>query len=197
VHGPLLIGVTGPGDELRPSAIDAQAEGRIVVGGAWASAETLTRARAIGVAGLILGGIHARALAEMNASLSRRRALGAGQADFGILVLEGFGRVGIESMLFAWLAAQGGKMACLAGNEGELFVHDAPPAPRRSNPAVVGDRVVGTRRPTLGLTGVLVSLLPDLHAPSSGIPAVSGMVRLDDGRLMPIPLANLETVTPT
>ena len=196
VHGTLLMGVATPADELRPNAIDAGAEGRIVVGGAWASAETLTRARAIGVAGIVVGGLHARSLADVAAGLSRRRALGAEQGDFGILVVEGFGRVGLEPALFAWLAAQEGRQACLSGAEHDLIVQGAPPAPRRRRPPAVGERVVGVRRPTLGMTGVLTSVLSNLHAPSSGILAASGMVRLDDGRLVPVPLANLEAVLP-
>ena len=57
VHGELRVSVHEPGEELRASAIDVGATGRIIVGGSRASAETLTRARAMGVAGIVLGGI--------------------------------------------------------------------------------------------------------------------------------------------
>jgi hypothetical protein len=57
VHGELVIAVHTPEEELRAGAIDVGATGRIVVGGSRASAETLTRARAMGVAGIVLGGV--------------------------------------------------------------------------------------------------------------------------------------------
>ena len=48
-----------------------------------------------------------------------------------------------------------------------------------------------------GSGGVLVALMDDLHAAQSGIPTRMALVRFEDGRLAPVPLANLEaTVQP-
>jgi hypothetical protein len=61
----------------------------------------------------------------------------------------------------------------------------------------VGDRIVAHRRPFQGRGGVVVALLEDLHATSSGIPTSMALVRFEDGRLAPVPLANIEaTVAP-
>jgi len=44
---------------------------------------------------------------------------------------------------------------------------------------------------------VLVGMLEDLHAAQSGIPTRMALVRFEDGRLAPVPLANIEaTVLP-
>ena len=68
VHGGLLMGVRDPAEELRAGAIDVGATGRIVVGGSRASAETLTRARAMGVAGIVLGGVLDKELRDFEAT---------------------------------------------------------------------------------------------------------------------------------
>jgi hypothetical protein len=56
--------------------------------------------------------------------------------------------------------------------------------------------VVAHRRPFQGRAGVLVAELEDLHAAPSGIPTRMGLVRFEDGRLAPVPLANLDATLP-
>jgi hypothetical protein len=72
VHGQLSLLVSDAEAVLEPAAIDTDSAGRIVVGGSWASAEAITRARAVGVAAIVVGGLHARELADF-AGLQRRR----------------------------------------------------------------------------------------------------------------------------
>jgi hypothetical protein len=92
VHGELRVAVHEPAEELRASAIDVEATGRILVGGSRASAETLTRARAMGVAGIVLGGILDKELRDFEATQRRRRQVGAAEGSFAVLLLEGYGR---------------------------------------------------------------------------------------------------------
>jgi hypothetical protein len=197
VHGELVVGVPNPGDELRAAAIDAGATGKILVGGSRASAETLTRARAMGVAGIVLGGVLDKELRDFEAIQRRRREAGGMTGAFGILLVEGFGKVGIDPQLFAWFRTHAGRVASLFGADGLLYVYDASPLPTRRALARVGDRVIAHRRPFQGRGGVLVGMLEDLHAAQSGIPTRVGLVRFEDGRLAPVPLANIEaTVLP-
>ncbi|HET6380546.1 MAG TPA: hypothetical protein VFH63_05865 [candidate division Zixibacteria bacterium] len=196
VHGELVVAVHAPQDELRAAAIDVSATGRIVVGGSRASAETLTRARAMGVAGMVLGGVLDKELRDFEAIQRRRREIGGLTGSFGVLLLEGYGKVGIDPQRFAWLRAHAGRMASLFGAEGLLYVYDAQPIPWRRPLPRVGERVVAHRRPFQGRTGVLVAELEDLHATPAGVPARMGLVRFEDGRLAPVPLANLEATLP-
>jgi hypothetical protein len=197
VHGELVVGVRSPEDELRAAAIDSGATGKILVGGSRASAETLTRARAMGVAGIVLGGVLDKELRDFEAIQRRRREAGGMTDAFGILLVEGFGKVGIDPQLFAWFRAHAGRVASLFGAGGLLYVYDAAPLPWRRPLARVGDRVIAHRRPFQGRGGVLVALLDDLHAAQSGIPTRMALVRFEDGRLAPVPLANVEaTVLP-
>jgi hypothetical protein len=192
VHGDLRVAVHGAGDELRASAIDVSTTGRILVGGSRASAETLTRARAMGVAGIVLGGILDKELRDFEATQARRRATGGERGDFAIILLEGFGKVGLDPDLFAWFTAHDGRVASLFGSIGELYVYDAAPPPARRGLPRAGDRVIAHRRPYGGLSGELVRLIPGLHATSAGPVARSGLVRFDDGLTAVVPLANLE-----
>lgn len=192
VHGELVVAVRDPGEELRAGAIDVGATGKILVGGSRASAETLTRARAMGVAGIVLGGVLDKELRDFEAIQHRRREVGGQHDSFGVLLVEGFGKVGIDPQLFAWFRTHAGRTASLFGAERLIYVYDAePPPPRRMLPHV-GERVVAHRRPFQGRAGVVVAELDDLHAPASGIPTRMALVRFEDGRLAPVPIANLE-----
>lgn len=192
VHGELRMAVHDPGDELRAGAIDASSTGRIIVGGSRASAETLTRARAMGVAGIVLGGVLDKELRDFEATQQRRREIGGVRGDFGVLLLEGYGKVGLDAGLFDWFARHDGHLASLFGGEGRLYVYDAEPPPSRRALLLAGDRVVAHRRPYAGMGGTLVRVLDRIHAAESGIAARAGIVRFEDGRSAVVPLANLE-----
>jgi hypothetical protein len=196
VHGELVVAVHDPAEELRAAAIDVGATGKILVGGSRASAETLTRARAMGVAGIVLGGVLDKELRDFEAIQRRRREVGGLSGAFGVLLLEGFGKVGIDPQRFGWFKAHVGHVASLFGADGLLYVYDAAPAPGRRTLPRVGERVIAHRRPFQGRAGVLVAELDDLHATPSGIATRMGLVRFEDGRLAPVPLANLEATLP-
>jgi hypothetical protein len=196
VHGELAVAVHTHDEELRAGAIDVSAAGKILIGGSRASAETLTRARAMGVAGIVLGGILDKELRDFETIQRRRREIGGLSGSFAVILLEGYGKVALDAQLFAWLRSHAGRTASLFGEERLLYVHDAAPPPPRTPLAGVGDRVLIHRRPFQGRSGVLVGILDELHDAPSGIAAVTGVVRLEDGRLVPIPLANLEATMP-
>jgi hypothetical protein len=196
VHGELRVAVRDPAEELRAGSIDVGATGRIVVGGSRASAETLTRARAMGVAGIVLGGVLDKELRDFEATQRRRRQVGGPDASFAVLLIEGFGKVGLDAALFAWFREQDGKMASLFGDSARLYVYDADPPPVRRAFPRPGDRVIAHRRPFAGMAGELVRETEHPHATASGIVARSALVRFDDGLTAVVALANLEATEP-
>jgi hypothetical protein len=195
VHGELRTIVREPGEELRAGAIDVGATGRILVGGSRASAETLTRARAMGVAGIVVGGVLDKELRDYEATQRRRRAVGGG-GDLAVVILEGFGKVGLDAGLYAWFREHEGHMASLFGDAARLYVYDASPPPARRALPRAGDRVIGLRRPFAGHGGELMRVLGAAHAAPSGVAARSGVVRFEDGRTAVVALANLEATEP-
>lgn len=196
VHGELRVAVHEPGEELRAGAIDVGATGRILVGGSRASAETLTRARAMGVAGIVLGGALDKELRDFEVAQRRRRQIGGARGAFAILLLEGYGKTSFDPELFAWFRAHDGRMASLFGDGARLYVYDADPAPGRRALPRPGDRIIAHRRPSAGQTGVLVRELPASRAVASGVAARSALVRFDDARTAIVPIANLEAAEP-
>ena len=192
VHGELRVAVHEPADELRASAIDAGSTGRIVVGGSRASAETLTRARAMGVVGIVLGGLLDKELRDFEATQQRRREVGGVRGDFAVVLLEGYGKVGLDPGLFEWFRANDGHLASLFGADARLYVYDAEPPPSRRALPRPGDRVIAHRRPHAGIGGALVRVLTAPYAADSGVVTRAGVVRFEDGRTAIVPLANLE-----
>jgi hypothetical protein len=188
------MGVEDPADELRAGAIDVGSTGRIVVGGSRASAEALTRARAMGVAGIVLGGVLDKDLRDFEATQARRREIGGVTGEFAIVVLEGYGKVGMTESLFAWFRSHAGKLASVFGDAARAYVYDAGPPPARRVLPRPGNRVVAHRRPYAGSTGELVRVLDAVHVTPAGIAARAGIVRFDDGRSAVVPLANLEAL---
>jgi hypothetical protein len=193
VHGQLRVAVHDPADELRAGAIDVAATDRIVVGGSRASAEALTRARAMGVAGIVLGGVLDKELRDFEATQQRRRRTGThATPDLPVLLLEGYGKVALDPALFAWFRAHDGHLASLFGATGTLYVYDAEPPPARRLLPRAGDRVVAHRRPYAGQAGILVEVLDGLRLGTSGIAASSAIVHFEDGLTAVVPMANLE-----
>ncbi|MDQ3880915.1 MAG: hypothetical protein M3295_07580 [Chloroflexota bacterium] len=194
VHGQLMVGVRTPGDELRAGQVDVSATGRIVVGGSRASAETLARARAMGIAGIVLGGILDKELRDFTAIQERREKMGGLAGSFALLLVEGYGKVGLDPDLFGWLRDHEGHEASLFATDGVLYVYDAAPPPPRRVPARAGDRVVVHRRPHQGSSGQVVRIFDELLASGSGLLARHALVTLDDGARALVALANLEAV---
>jgi hypothetical protein len=196
VHGDLKVAVHEPGEELRATAIDIGSTGRILVGGSRASAETLTRARAMGVAGIVLGGVLDKELRDFEAIQQRRREVGGDRGEFAIVMLAGFGKVGMDPALFDWFRVHDGRTASLFGADARLYVYDADPPPARRGRARAGDRVIAHRRPYAGQGGMLVRELPAPFVTEAGVRAASGVVRFEDGRVAVVPMANLEAADP-
>lgn len=109
VHGRLMLGVTSPDAELRASAIDIAAAGSVLVAGARLDIEALTRARAIGVAGIICGGLVGRELRQLEESDQRQRAALHSTTPFAVIALDGYGRRIVPALSWELLVAAAGR----------------------------------------------------------------------------------------
>lgn len=194
VSGQLVIGVPSPDAELRASAVDIGAAGAIVVAGARLDIEALTRARAIGAAGIICGGVVGRELRQLEESDRRQRAALHASAPFALIALDGYGRRPIPGPLWdLFLAAAGRKVGlipeanlCVIGGESESLLE----ASQRELQAV---RIAAGEG--LGLEGRLVGLAGPMRLPG-GLYAPGGFVDLPgpEGTVVRrvVPLADLE-----
>jgi hypothetical protein len=193
VRGPLLLGVTSPDAELRASAIDIGAAGSVLVAGARLDIEAVTRARAIGVAGIICGGIVGRELRQLDEADARQRAAFQPATPFGLLTMDGYGRRPIPALAWDMLVAAAGSSIGLVP-EARLAILGVDPAAYQV-PARPPGSVRITAGEGIGEIGTLVGLagpqrrVGGLYQPSGYVDgALSGN---GDGRRI-VPLADLE-----
>jgi hypothetical protein len=194
VTGQLVIGVPSPDAELRASAVDIGAAGAIVVAGARLDIEALTRARAIGAAGIICGGVVGRELRQLEESDRRQRAALHASASFALIALDGYGRRPIPGNLWDMLLAAAGRKVGLIP-EARLIVIGGDPEPLLDAGQREPQAVRIAAGDGLGLEGRLVGLAGPVRLPG-GLYAAGGFVDLPgpDGDVVRrvVPLADLE-----
>ncbi|HYL40244.1 MAG TPA: hypothetical protein VET90_02950, partial [Candidatus Binatus sp.] len=117
--------VTGPDGEVRAPHIDVSASGSILVVGARIDAEALTRARAVGVRGVIVAALGVKERRDFLASERRGRAAVHGLPPFGILVLDGAAGRPIASPVMDGLRAMEGRTAAILADPACVVVEDA------------------------------------------------------------------------
>jgi hypothetical protein len=143
---------TDPFGDLRPGGIDVGRAGSILVVGARIDAEALTRARAMGVRGIVVASLPGKDLRDFRGSERRQRASLHPSQPFGVLVLDGTVRRPIPTPVAALLEK-------IAGREVSLLVD--PPAlvfeaTEDDLPAIDEDWVRVRSGPSAGAEGKLV-----------------------------------------
>ena len=108
-----------PSEFLLPQHIDASDSGKIVVGGAIVTADTVEKALALGVRGLVTGGINFH------------ETLGWSEgSDIGLTIvsLEGYGFHPINEDLFKKISHYDGKYAAISGHDATILISIEGPA---------------------------------------------------------------------
>jgi hypothetical protein len=178
---------TDPFGELRPGGIDVSRAGRILVVGSRIDAEALTRARAMGVRGIIVASLPGKELRDFTASERRQRAALHAMPPFGVLVLAGAVRRSIPSPVIALFER-------LEGREVALLVD--PPAlvfdlPDVTAPAVDPDWVWVRSGPNAGAEGRILGLAGRRRF-ASNVMLDAAWVAIGDGQPIELPLGDLE-----
>lgn len=115
----------GPGGELRPGALDVGSAGTILVVGTRVDAETLTRARAMGVRGVVVAGLPGKDERDYLASEARQRSALHRLPPFAVLVLDGALRRPIAGTVMGLFEALAGRDVAIVGDPPAL-VFDEP-----------------------------------------------------------------------
>ena len=113
--GELVMAADSPDKTLSATQLLPSMKSKIVVGGAFLGIETMNRARAIGVAGLVVGGIHDKDLRELLGYDLGVAITGTEQVGFTMVITEGFGTIPMASKTFELLARHAGQKASLSG----------------------------------------------------------------------------------
>jgi len=179
--------VTGPDGELRAQHVDVGMAGSIIVAGARMDAEALTRARAVGIRGVVVAALGIKEQRDFMASERRGRAAVHGLPPFGILVLDGASRRPIASPLMALFEAIEGGMVAIVGAPPVLVIDD----PSILLPTAPPDLVRVRSGPLAGAEGSWAGLAGPRRFPA-GVTLEAAFVRFGGRPPVAIPLGDLE-----
>jgi hypothetical protein len=191
-RGVLALGVepgdgAAPGLILRPGSLNVGLAGTILVVGSRIDAETLTRARAMGLRGIIVSGLAGKERRDFLASEARQRASLHRLPSFAVLILDGAIRRRIASPVAAVLTALSGREVAIVTDPPAL-VFDEPsieiPAPAPDLVRVRAGERAGAEGRWAGLAG--------LRRFADGSFLEAGWVELDGVGRVAVPLADLE-----
>ena len=176
-----------PDGELRAGSLDIGSAGSILVVGSRVDAETLTRARAMGVRGVIVTGLSSKERRDYLASEARQRSALHRLPPFAVLVLEGAVRRPLAGGVLTVLTSLVGHEVAIVADP-PMLVFDVPnlqvPAPPPDLVRVRGGSLAGREGRFLEAIG------PRRFAGGGHLEA--GMVRFPDGSLAAVPLGDLE-----
>jgi hypothetical protein len=175
-------------DHLKSDCVDA-----IVLAGRCKDIEVLRRAKNLPVRGLILG------------SMSSHLIAAAQQLDFPVMLMNGFGPVGMDNQSFRMLRSnQGRKISVVAlqwnremGIRPEAHIHlptEAVPAPPPPREFQEGQIVRMNTLPYLPQTGQIEQIRTEPTLLPSGIKALAADVLLKNGQRILVPLLNLDVI---
>ncbi len=211
--GEVALAVESPDDPCPPSVLQPEMRGKIVVCGAFLGADTLQRAKELGIAGLVVGGIHDKDLRALLGYDLGVAITGSERVGLTLMLTEGFGAIPIAKKTFALLSRSVGRQASLSGAtqiragviRPEIVIAQEPGGgvgeevgsedggTERSG-IQVGDQARIIRDPFFGRIGQVVGLPPELRQIETESWARVLEIALDDGSVMTVPRANVEII---
>jgi hypothetical protein len=208
-YGPLRMLADGVGQDLTPEAIAEDCRDQVIVGTGLITADAIARAREVGAAGVIGGGIRdsdLRALLGYDLGVA---ITGAEEIGLSVIVTEGFGRIAMAQRTFDILADCDGRRASLSGAtqiragvmRPEIVVpdlerHDEADAAAGGHGAGMteGDPLRVIRAPNFGRIGKVSQLIAELQQVESGARVRVLEVEFEDGSRAVVPRANVELI---
>ena len=183
-RGRLQLGADG---ELRSGGLDVGSAGTILVVGSRVDAETLTRARAMGICGVVVAGLSSKERRDFLASEARQRAALHRLPPFAVLVLDGATRRPLAGAIQAVLGALAGSEVAIV-TDPPMLVFDRPNLVIPPPPV---DLVRVRAGAMSGREGQFIAAVGPRRFPG-GVHLEAGIVRLPDGTDAAIPLGDLE-----
>ncbi len=207
--GSLIVAAKSRDDALTPKQLTADMKSKIVVGGSFLPAETLVKAKALGITGLVAGGIHDKDLRALLGYDLGVAITGTEQVGFTLILTEGFGTIPMAQKTFALLSAHAGEKASISGAtqiragviRPEIIIPKKAGSVTGAETALaerggiqIGDLVRIIRDPLFGKIGQVSALPSDLQK----IPTESEVrvleVRFPDSQVAVIPRTNIEVI---
>ncbi|HEU4683326.1 MAG TPA: hypothetical protein VFS39_02330 [Nitrospira sp.] len=206
--GDIAVAVKAPDAPLTPGSLTPAMKGKVVVGGSFLPAEAMARAKEIGVAGLVVGGIHDKDLRALLGYDLGVAITGTEQVGFTLILTEGFGTIPMATKTFKLLSARAGQKASISGAtqiragviRPEIIIPQPgatsveAKAPRQREGIRVGDPVRIIRDPLFGRIGEVSALPSDLTTIETESEVRVLEVRFTDGTRAVVPRTNIEVI---
>lgn len=205
--GELVILSPAPDQQLHERDLNESHRGKVLVGGSLVSNTFLQACRRLGVAGVIVAGIHDRDLRDFLGYDLGVAITGSEQLGLTLVITEGFGPIRMAERTWRLLSENQGRRASLSGatqiRAGVIRPEVIIPAPRpeasqteeESNLGLdVGAAVRLIRQPHFGALGKVVELPVALTVIPTEAHVRVAVVQLEDGEKLTVPRANLELI---
>lgn len=192
--GLLNVLLTAPDEALTSDRLDVSQRGAVVLAGHCSDAQALKTAAELPVRGLIL--------ASLDPGLARLAA----RMEFPLILLEGFGNRPMNTLAYRLLTTNERREAAVNAEAWDPYRGARPevviPLPASAELPIAGDVVSFNpgqtvrvlRAPYSGMTGSLAALRDEPARLPNGLTAPAAEVRLENGELALVPLANLEVL---
>lgn len=210
-HGYLRVVNANDDGRVTSADLSGQLRGQVLVLKGYASLEVVQKAAAGGAAGLVAGGMDHMDLVKYVGSEIGVGITGQEDVPMSIVLTEGFGEMPMAKWTFELLCEHQGALASLNGStqvragvirpevviplgplpEGEVPEEAATPQPPPSRPEP-GRLARLLRKPYFGLWGEIVEVPDAPQQLETEVTVLVARLRLEDGRDVTVPLANLE-----
>ncbi|MBX3097198.1 MAG: hypothetical protein KF812_10070 [Fimbriimonadaceae bacterium] len=206
-RGKIRCAVSSPDEVLEASHILADHAGEILIGGSGLTYEALEKAHEIGVVGIVVGAVRDVDLMKFLGYDIGVAITGQEKINLTLMATEGFGQLPMAERTFNLLKSLEGQEASMNGAtqiragviRPELIVsHAVTPAETGAAEQVLslepGTPIRVIREPYFGLLGKVTGLPSQLVTVDSGAEVRVLEARLDDGREVTVPRANVEII---
>ncbi len=208
-HGHIVMACSGPDQELTDDLIKPVMRECVIVGGARMTERAIRKARDVGAAAIVSGGMDDEDLRDFLGYDLGVAITGSEHAGITLIVTEGFGEIAMARRTFDLLASREAADASVNGatqiRAGVMRPEILIPlkegagarqaAARPTDGQLTEGRLVRIiRDPHFGLIGTVGSLPAEPQALESGSKARVLEVRLDSGESVIIPRANVELI---
>ncbi len=206
-NGHVRVAVQGPDELLDVQHIQDSDKGKILVGGSGVSFDALVKANQLGVVGLLVGAVRDVDLTKFLGYDIGVAITGTEAIDVTVVATEGFGKLSMASRTFDLLKSIEGRQASMNGatqiRAGVIRPEVIAPIEgltgeghlAQSGAALdIGAPIRIIREPYFGLLGKVTGLPATLQTVDSGAEVRVLTARLDDGREVTVPRANVEII---
>ena len=206
--GPITMACPAHDQRLEAGMITEDMQGRIIIGGARVTAEAIGRARQVGAAAVVSGGIDDADLKEILGYDLGVAITGTEQIGLTVIITEGFGDIAMARRTYDLLKERSGHSASVNGAtqiragvmRPEILIPvegsegAAPETSTESGVLELGTPIRVIRDPYFGVIGTVASLPEVPQVLGSGSKSRVLEVSLESGEVVTVPRANVELI---